>query len=83
MSPSEHLYKIFVASSPFELISIDFMQLEKSLGGYEYMLLIVASFTRIAQAYPCKNKSAHMDANKIYNDFILRLGFPSRIHHDQ
>ena len=24
-----------------------------------------------------------MDANKIYNDFILRLGFPSRIHHDQ
>ena len=71
------------ASSPFELIFIDFMHLEKSLVGYEYILLITDSFTRFAQAYLCKNKSAHTDAKKICDDFILRLGFPCRIHHDQ
>ena len=73
----------FVASSPFELISLDFMHLEKSSGVYEYILLIVDSFTRFTQAYPCKNKSAHMAASKIYNDFKTRFGFPSRIHRDQ
>ena len=39
-----------VASSPFELMSFDFMNLEKRSGGYEYILLIVYSFTRFAQA---------------------------------
>ena len=35
------------------------------------------------QAYATRNKSAKTVANKLYNDFILRYGFPSKIHHDQ
>ena len=48
------------------------MHLEKSSGGYEYILVIVDHFTRFAQAYPTKN-----------NDFVLRFGFPAKILHDQ
>ncbi len=62
---------------------MEFLHLEKSTSGHEHVLVIVDHFTRYAQAYPTENKEARTAADKLYNDFILNYGFPTRILHDQ
>ena len=70
-------------SAPIDLVSMDFVHLQRSSAGYGYILVIVEHFTMFAQAYTTKNKSARTAASKQYNDFILRFGFPVKIFHDQ
>ena len=71
------------ANSPFEMVSIDFLHLDRCKGGYEYALIICDHFTRYVQIFPTKNKSARSAADQIFDKYILSYGFPLRIHHDQ
>ena len=70
------------SSSPWELLSVDFLELEKS-GAYRYLLVIVDHFTRYATVYPTTNKSAKTAASKVFDDCALTYGYPKRIHSDQ
>ena len=72
-----------ITSSPLEVVGVDFLHLEESSHGFEYILLLKDHFTRYTQTYPIKNKPVKIAANHLYNDFILRFGIPSKILHDQ
>ena len=71
------------STSPMDIIAIDFLKIDRAAGGYEYILVVIDQFTRYAQAYATKNKSAKTSAEKLFNDFVLKFGMPDRILHDQ
>ena len=72
-----------ITTLPMELVAVDFVKLEKGSGGYQYILVIIDHFTRFAQAYPTKNKSAKTAAQRLYQDFLLRYGIPAKLMSDQ
>lgn len=72
-----------VTTHPFELVSVDFLHLDRSKGGFEYILVIADHFTRFVQVYATTSKSAKMVADQIFNDYAMKFGFPQRINYDQ
>jgi transposase InsO family protein len=70
-------------TQPLEVVCMDYLTLECSKGGYQYLLVMTDHYTRYAIAVPTKNMSAKTTASAFLNEFVVHYGYPSRIHSDQ
>lgn len=69
-------------TQPLELVCIDFLTVEKSMG-YENILVITDHFTKYSQAIPTRNQTAKTTAKALFDNFIVHYGIPKTIHSDQ
>lgn len=68
---------LIIASSPLEVVAVDFLRLEKSSGGFESMLLLTEHLIRYTNAYLTK-KSCPNSSKSLNNGFIFRFITPPK-----
>jgi transposase InsO family protein len=68
---------------PMELVCIDFLSLEPSVGGYSNVLVLTDNFTKYAMGIATKNQTAKTTARALVDLFVNNYGLPERIHSDQ
>ena len=61
-------------SEPLELLTIDFLTLEKGKGGYENILGVTNSFTKYSLVFPTRNKQANTVADVLWEKVIANYG---------
>uniref|UniRef100_A0A3B1KC70 Gypsy retrotransposon integrase-like protein 1 n=1 Tax=Astyanax mexicanus TaxID=7994 RepID=A0A3B1KC70_ASTMX len=72
-----------VTSRPLELVCIDFWSAEDLHNKSVDVLVITDHFTRLSQAFVCKDQSAKQVAKVLWDRYFCIYGFPERIHSDQ
>lgn len=70
-------------SAPLEIVCIDFWTAEDSNNRSVDVLVVTDHFTRLAQAFPCRDQSAKQVARQLWDKYFCIYGFPERIHSDQ
>ena len=78
-APMAHL----LASSPNQILAIDFTILEQSSDGRENILVMTDVFSKYTQAVPTRDQKATTVANILVHEWFYRFGVPARIHSDQ
>ena len=71
------------STRPLQLVCIDFWSAEDARNKTVDVLVVTDHFTRMAQAFPCKDQSAKQVARVLWDKFFCVFGFPERIHSDQ
>jgi len=69
-------------SYPMEMVSMDYLSLETSIGGHSNILVLTDHFTRFAMAIPTKNQTAKTTAIALVDLFVNHYGLPHRLHSD-
>ena len=83
-APKQTPLNPFPAGSPFELMSMDITGPHpRSRDGNEYILTIVDSFTKWADAFPIRTHTAQVVARKLVDGVFTRVGTPLRLLSDQ
>lgn len=71
------------STRPLQLVCIDFWSAEDSHNKSVDVLVVTDHFTRMAQAFPCRDQSAKQVARVLWDKYFCVFGFPERIHSDQ
>ena len=72
-----------LAYKPLERLAIDFLKLDHGHGGIEDVLMMTDSFTKYAQAVPCKEQTAPVVAKALRDYWFACYGVPVQLHSDQ
>uniref|UniRef100_A0A3B1J813 Gypsy retrotransposon integrase-like protein 1 n=1 Tax=Astyanax mexicanus TaxID=7994 RepID=A0A3B1J813_ASTMX len=72
-----------VSSRPLELVCIDFWSAEDAQNRSVDVLVVTDHFTRLSQAFVCRDQSAKQVARVLWDKYFCIYGFPERIHSDQ
>ena len=62
---------------------MDFLHLDKSSGGCQYLLVVTDHFTKFTEVYATRNKEGKTAAERFYNNVILKFCLPGKMLHDQ
>lgn len=71
-----------LASSPNEIVAIDFTMLEPSHNGLENVLVMTDVFSKYTVAILTPDQRASTVANVLMKEWFFRFGVPKRIHSD-
>ena len=66
-----------------EIVCLDYLNLERSKGGFLKILVITDHFFMDAQAIPTRNEITKTTGRVLFDNYIVHYGFPARIHSDQ
>ena len=83
INSKQHPVQSIIIHEPFELVTIDYLHLDHSRVGYEFLLVVEDRFSKFVQAFPTKNKSPRAADDSLFNKYFLDFGYPKRILHDQ
>ncbi len=75
--------KSLEAARPLECIAIDYTLLEKSINGFENVLVITDVYSKFTQAVATPDQTALTTAKVLIREWFSKYGVPLKIHSDQ